>query len=341
MDIYQLTDYLETEQYAEFIECVQNITWHYGAPGGFVTNHPNRQVNAFGNGGPISAAGTPQQGGWPLTHWTAKMSQNNATLTTPTAPIPDEMCAIIPTLRLLFQASYPDAQVTDHTFNIAVCNHYTDPTMTIAEHTDDNPWYPTECGQGPVFASVTLYPEGEPTHDRGYARFQIKPKDKWLDVKLPHASVMIMPSGIRHRVLATRRSDRHLFRPRINITFRSTYPVSTNPLMNAMATANHARYYRLPSKISYPDDISPESLAEITTAYQIFCRNHGCEGPVTQAVSGGRSARSQYRQLVTQQYRKLAKQNDWMPVRMGANMVAELISMVCSTNSSLSGVFSS
>ena len=63
MDIYQLTDYLETEQYAEFIECVQNITWHYGAPGGFVTNHPNRQVNAFGNGGPISAAGTPQQGG--------------------------------------------------------------------------------------------------------------------------------------------------------------------------------------------------------------------------------------------------------------------------------------
>ena len=102
--------------------------------------------------------------------------------------------------------------------------------------------------------------------------------------------------------------------------------------MNAMATANHARYYRLPSKISYPDDISPESLAEITTAYQIFCRNHGCDTPVIHAVSGGRLARSQHRQLVAQQYRELAKQNNWMPVRMGANMVAELISMVCGSS---------
>ena len=329
MEIYQLAEYLDPDQLTDFISCVDKLPWNYGAPGGFVTNSPNRQVNAYGTGGSISADGSGQGCGWPLTHWTAKMSQSNVTLSTPTEPIPAAMCAIIPTMRLLFQATFPDAQITDYTFNIAVCNHYTDPTMTIADHTDDNQWYPSESSVGPVFASVTLYPDGEPTCDEGYARFQIRPDDKWVDVRLPHASVMIMPSGIRHRVLATRRSDQHQFRPRINITFRSTFPMKRNPLMNAMATANHARYYRIPSELHYPDDVQDNILLELLTVYNEFCETHGKPHLTMCIMVGGRAGRLNTRKRSIQEYHDLASQYGWDRCRIGVNVVTELVQSVC------------
>ena len=58
----------------------------------------------------------------------------------------------------------------------------------------------SECKAGPVFASLTLYPEGEPINNK-FARFQIKKNGEWKQINLPHKSVMIMPSSIEHRVL--------------------------------------------------------------------------------------------------------------------------------------------
>lgn len=329
MQVYQLRDYLDHDMFQDLLDSVSDINWNYGAPGGFVTNHPNRRVNAFGNGGRITDDGSPQQEGWATTHWTAKMSQNNATLSTNTEPIPAALCAIIPTLRLLFQSTFSDVKITDNTFNIAVCNNYTDPGMTIADHTDDNQWYPHECAAGPVFASLTLYPDGEPTTDAGYARFQIRPGDRWEDVRLPHASLMIMPSGIRHRVLATRKSDVHLFRPRINITFRSTYPVEVNPLLNAMATANHARYYRVPSTLHYPDDIATETLEQLRRAYETFITQHSNDTLSLNICQGGSKGRTERRRGVVSKYRQLSEHHNWGKVRLGANLVTELLDMVC------------
>jgi len=257
----------DTTQFCKFI---YGTEWFQGIPGGFVTNTPKRFVTTFGDGSPINAAGKLYGKGWDKTFWTAKMNRSNVSLHTKTKKLPDIFSKVVPQLRLKFKELYPDAVITDNTFSISVCNYYNEPDMVIAAHTDDNVWYPSECSKGSLFASFTFYPYGEPENEQDFARFQIKQDGKWQDVILKHNSVLFMPSNIEHRVLAYKKSNYSKFKPRVNITFRSTYTRKHNPLMNYMAVANHTRYYRIPYAISYPDTIDRSIITDIVSAYNII-----------------------------------------------------------------------
>ena len=242
----------------EFCNFFSEHKWLQGIPGGFCTNSPKRLVSAFGDGG------------YDMTHWTAKMSASNVTLHTKPNKLPDSFINMIPYLKKLFINTFPTATCTDSTFSIGICNFYTQPDMYISAHTDDNVWYPNECDQGPVFASITLYPEGEPIQNK-LARFQIKSKEGWKQIDLHHKSVMIMPSNIMHRVQPYKKNDIKYFKPRINITFRSTYEKSKNPLLHKLAISNHARYYCIPDSITFPTIFDKKLKQEIISYYKDFC----------------------------------------------------------------------
>ena len=326
MQLFNMRDHISSDKIDRFIKYMDTMEWYHGAPGGFLTNRPNRKVNAFGSGASIDNKGKLSSDGWPTTYWTAKINQSNVTLETPTCEIPEALRDLIPTFRQLFRETYPDASLTDNTFTIAVCNYYTDPNMNIAAHTDDNKWYPSECDAGPVFASLTLYPKGVPETDKGYARFQVRQDGKWCPVKLPHESVLIMPSGLEHRVLSFPKRDYTHFRPRINITFRSTYSLDKNPLMNAMAVANHTRYYRIPSVVSYPDTLCDIVAGTIWDAYNQFALAHGYQ-PVTCLTFIDRNTRL-YREEMRNLYQQLCNRQGYPQVTMATNIVAELVEMV-------------
>ena len=303
---------------------MDSCQWNYGVPGGFVTNTPQRQVNAYGNGCGIDESGGLIAKPWSTTFWTAKMSQSNIALETATEEMPAALRQLVPTLRELFQKVHPDAQITPFTFSIAVCNNYTEPDMYIAAHTDDNKWYPSECQAGPLFASLTLYPDGEPAELDDYARFQIRrdPKIGWEPIHLRHGSVLIMPSSIEHRVLKHTKSRQSRFRRRINITFRSTYPQSQNPLMNAMAVANHTRYYRIPKAVHHPEDICEVTLLTIWDAYNELAKAHG--HPEVELCPYSEPNRDQLKSA----YLEKTRSGGFPPVKMGNNMVNQLIEMV-------------
>jgi hypothetical protein len=275
MKYFYLKDLFTSNQLLELQEWLSRCKWNSKIPGGFVTNSPKRLVNTYGNGCKVNSQGELYGDSWTETHWTPKMSQNNMTLTTPTKPLPLELSRLIPIFRECFLKTFPNAILTDNTFSIAVCNYYTDPDMYIAAHRDDNVWYPHENGNEPVFASFTYYPDKKPERDEDYARFQIRDESlgKWLDIKLEHESIMIMSSAIEHRVKPFN-TKRGRFYPRINITFRSTYPIEVNPLMHLMAVSNHNRYYRMPSRIQYPNDIDKEVVLDIINRYNIFLRTN-------------------------------------------------------------------
>lgn len=265
-----------TDTFHRFVDFMKTCEWFSGAPGGFVTNSPRRQVNAFGNGAAILSNGELGEGELDTTYWTGKTSAAHTTLHTQPEAMPPALAALVPALRTLFEQCYPEAQLTDHTYSIAVCNYYSDPDHYIAAHTDCNLWYPHETTQGPVFASITLYPEGEPTDPRDFARFSIQPEgEPWQPVHLPHGSVLTMPSGLRHRVQPHLPSRRAYFRPRINLTFRSTYTPKTDPLLHRMAVSNHTRYYRVPYCLTSSPDADPLLVRSMLGAYQQFARQHG------------------------------------------------------------------
>lgn len=372
MQMYQMRDMIPENIVNNFITTLYSDRemWNYGVPGGFLTNHPKRFVNAFGNGQPIDNNGDIDESfaeqsspeceafsgyipssskdsvfvgrssgpeckafsGWPATSWTAKINQNNVTLQTKTGEMPPSFCKIIPYFRSLFLRTFPDAQITDYTFNIAVCNYYTDPTMNIAAHTDDNVWYPRECpsnNTGPVFASLTLYPFSKPTHQDNYGRFQIHSNGKWIQVYLPHESILIMPSGIKHRVLPHIKRKQHLFLPRINITFRSTYPIYVNPLMNYMAVANHTRYYRVPFKLIFPEILNHSTILDIYHIYNNFLKSQivDSEQIEIEYVNGDRSStKKKYKEL----YNLLIQKHSFMNIsKYSANMSIEALIQVC------------
>lgn len=328
MQTFQFKEIFTDQQRLEFHQWLSQATWYSNVPGGFVTNSPKRLVNAYGDGSPINSEGRHEGIGWESGYWTPKMSQSNISLESPTERLPLPLSTLIPKCRLLFKQVFPDANITDNTFNIAVCNFYNDPDSYIAAHTDANPWYPHESGVGPVFASFTIYPEGEP-EENAFARFQIRENDKWIDVKLPHESVLIMPSSIEHRVKPYLKKNRHLFKPRINITLRSTFPISLNPLMNAMATSNHSRYYKLPSRIIHPSDVDIDTVQPILDIYNRFLTNHSAE-PLILIVSSPKSVRQQTKKKLVKEYKELCKKNNYYNFKGSGNMVIELFNMIVS-----------
>lgn len=336
MNIYQMREMIPEDIVNEFIkDAYSTKIWNYGVPGGFLNNHPKRFVNSFGNGQAIDNNGNICSQGWNETKWTAKINQNNVTLHTKTESMPVSFAKMIPYFRSMFLQTFPLSaeKMNNFTFNIAVCNYYTDPTMNIAAHTDDNIWYPSECDQGPVFASITLYPFGKPTIEDNYARFQIYNGDKWIPIYLPHESIMIMPSSIKHRVQAHIKRKHHLFLPRINITFRSTYPIDINPLMNCMAVSNHTRYYKVPYKLSFPFSfahsltIKNESIIDIYNVYNAFVKDRTSEEIKVEYLDKDCSnKKKKYKNL----YNSYIEKYNLMSIsKYSANMTVETLEQVC------------
>ena len=299
--IYDMTTHIPKDVLTNFTNFITSDHWLEGVPGGFLTNSPKRKVHAFGNSG------------YETTHWTAQMKSASVTLHTHPNPLPESFKAISTHLKKLFKKTHPDAQLTDDTFSIGVCNYYTEPDMYIAAHTDDNPWYPEECRAGNVFASITLYPDGE---SEQYARFQVKVDGKWEQVDLPHNSVMIMPSSLEHRVQPFAKRNYKHFKPRINVTFRSVFPKEVNPLMNFMAVANHARYYCIPYAITFPYSKDVEGIDDIIEAYITFCDKYGKSFDV--------DIRDRDRKALVKKYRELS----YPDFKVSNNMVPEAFETV-------------
>lgn len=327
MHIFNLEEILGEQTLRELHQWLSICQWYRNVPGGFVTNFPNRLVNAYGNGAGVNGCGELTSKGWAKTYWTAKMNQSNITLGTPTEALPTQLRNIIPNIRTLFQQVFPDAKLTNHTFNIAVCNYYNDPDMTICAHTDDNPWYPIEDTVGPVFASLTFYPDGEPSMDRAFARFQIKQDGRWISIKLPHNSVMIMPSNIEHRVQAHTKKLKPYFKPRINITLRSTYPLDVNPLMNAMATSNHCRYYKLPKTIYIPTDLSKETSDIIVDSYNKLLANYNKKKLIVIKMDTMDNLKQKKKEY-TSTYKSMCRCEGFGDYRGSANIVYRTLKMV-------------
>jgi hypothetical protein len=319
LNFFQLRKVFDKTTVDEFVNFMtKQSPWYSKAPGGFLNNYPKRLVNAYGTGSGINSLGEFVGIGLKQTAWTAKINQNNVSLHTDTADMPKELISLIPGLRKLFSLSFPDVMITNNTFTIGVCNYYTDPDMYIAAHTDDDSHYPNECSKGPVFASITLYPDGVPETDLDYARFQIKNNGKWESVKLPHESICIMPSGIEHRVMPHLKSRYKSFKPRINITFRSTYPWNINPLMNAKAVANHSRYYRVPVAVTY----SPlTDIKEILLVYNNFAVIHGYNKLDINCVS----KEDRNKSVIIKKYLSYGYPK---PKRFSSNIVYELLNIV-------------
>jgi hypothetical protein len=274
--LYQLENYIDENMLKKINEYVtKKIKWNWKIPGGQLRYHPPRKVNSLGDGAPISNDGSIDDSyGWDKTYYTSSQNSSNISLETNSKKMPKIFCELIPYLRKMFIETYNDVKTTNFTFVIAVCNNYTDREHNISAHTDDNRWYPWECKKGPVLASLSLYPKEKPQTPEEYANFQVRKKkgDKWETIHMPHNSILIMPTNLEHRVTKVKKSVK--FRQRINITFRSIYPIIVNPMLNIMAVSNHNRYYRNPSKILC--DIKNLSRAnDIKKVYDKFLLDNG------------------------------------------------------------------
>ena len=271
MNVYE-NDYLNLQELSDLDTYTKNMKWWSGMPGGFGTNSPKRLVNSFGDGAEIDSNGNVSPIGIKKTYWTAKITARDYSLHTKTEQMPSALANIVPHLRRIFKEEYPTATITNNTFNIAVCNYYTDPDHYIAAHTDDNIWYPKECDEGCAFASLTMYPEGEPADDNDLGRFQIFKDGKWHNLHLHDGDVSIIPGNVKHRVLPHKKSRRQFFKPRINITFRSTFKREDNPLMHIMAVSNHARYYRPPCGLT-TSDVMSDTFQDVVGLYNTYLQS--------------------------------------------------------------------
>lgn len=304
---------------------LKNSKWNYKLPGGFVTNFPQRKVNTYGNGKYINKYGNLEGFGWKETYWTAKQTQNNVSIATTTEDLPKSLCSIVPKLKKYLDNIQPNNTLNDYSFNIAVCNNYTEPSMNICSHTDDDFWYPKEVNNRPMFISLTFYLDGIPEKDEYYSRFQINLNNKWIDLKLEDNSILFMNSDIYHRVLKFKKKNEKHFKPRINITLRSTYPLHINPLLHNICVANHTRYYRNPKYIISDGTIQKDKIDDLLLHYNNFCKNNQYKN-IYHKVNKSHNMKKKFIHI----YNTLSLNSNLIPyTNIRNNIVTESIIMTC------------
>jgi hypothetical protein len=322
--LQQLENIINTEELNNLREFLKNMKWNYKIPGGFVTNFPQRKVNTFGNGQGIDDDGNLIGNKWGSTCWTAKQTQNDVTLKTSVEELPEKISKIVPEIKNYLKTVLPEIRMNNYTFSIAVCNHYTQPDMTIAAHTDDQEWYPNEVENKPMFASLTFYLYGKPSEDKYYSRFQLKKNEKWEDVKLEDNSILFMNSSIPHRVLKHKKKDEKFFRPRINITLRSTFDPKINPLMNYMSVANHSRYYRQPLELIVAENFDLSKIDDMVESYNNFCMQNDYE-PIKISTNKLHNIKNNLKI----KYNNYIKKYNLHAIKYKCNMVTEALQHVC------------
>ena len=60
-----------------------------------------------------------------------------------------------------------------------------------------------------------------------------------------------------------KKKDYNDFRPRINITLRSTFKIENNPLLHNLCVANHTRYYKNPINIISDGTLDDEKIKDL------------------------------------------------------------------------------
>lgn len=260
---------LLTEQQAHNLQhAIVHLDYIRNHIGGRGTNSPQRGVCVVGDR-------LLRDGAQPIahTHWTASQNASNITLTTQTTPLPSEIVPVIDPLVTCLRHCFPDAPVSSSTFCLGVANKYMPGYKdTISAHTDDQPWYASP----PVFASITYYPDGQPSDPKQCYRFQIFDitSQTWRFVHLPHNSICLMRADISHRVLPPL-SSKGLTKTRINMTLRNLVGFDTNPLGFAMALANHYRYYGKPVRVILPQDLDYIPHIPLLKKYKALAKQVG------------------------------------------------------------------
>ena len=266
--LIQLHEFMSPEEISTVLKGADQMEWNSNIPGGFVQNIPQRKVNSFGDGSGYDSQLKPVGEGWDNAYWTPAVHQADSTLVTPVEPLPDWLKLVGVRARNVASEKY-GITMDDHAFNLAVCNKYIKKTDEIAAHTDDNEWYVKNLQEGPMFASLTLYPNKKPTTSDEFARFELFIDGKWCNYTLPHASLLLMPSCIPHRVRPC--VHKHEMFVRVNVTLRSVPSIREDAFNSMRGMSNHARYYRLPSKliVAQHKDGS-EHIQKIKTAFNDY-----------------------------------------------------------------------
>ena len=322
--INQLENLISIDDLKNLRNFIKKSNWNYKIPGGHLTNFPQRKVNTYGDGRYINEEGKLIGYKWDKTYWTAKQTQNNVSLETKTEPMPQELCNVIPKIRNYLKENCSNNTIDVNSFNIAVCNNYTEPNMNISQHTDDDYWYPKEVDRRPIFISLTFYLDGKPQNDK-YGRFQLKIDGKWKDIKLEDNSILYMNSDIPHRVLKHKKKDYSSFRPRINITLRSTFKIEKNPLLHNVCVANHTRYYRNPSNIISSGNVEDLKIDDLLEKYNKFCEKNGYD-KIFHKISDEHNKKNDF----IMEYIKFTKKFNLEKIDMfKSNIVCETISEVC------------
>lgn len=263
--IVNLRDIMDETQLQKLHTGLTNMKWNNQIPGGFLKNTPQRLVNAFGNGSGYDESLSTIGDQWNFGYWTAAINSNDMTLRTRVEALPNWLKELGLVCRKLAAEKY-DIFMDSNSFNLAVCNNYTSKRHEIAPHTDDNEWYVQDLGEhGPMFASLTWYPDSKPKSTSEHARFEVCIEDKWIHYALPHASILLMPSKIPHRVRSLKQQD--CMHQRINITLRTVPAIVTNPYDSLRGVSNHARYYKLPDRMIAPKNKSLERIHEVFDIY--------------------------------------------------------------------------
>lgn len=314
--VIALRDFMNAEEIERLQRGVDQMEWNRGIPGGFVQNTPQRLVNSFGDGSGYDANANLVGDKWEVGYWTAAVHQSDSTLVTPLEPLPSWLRKFGVKARNVASDKYGIA-LNDHSFNLAVCNKYVDKNDEIAAHTDDNEWYVKDLAEGPMFASLTLYPNEKPLHPHEFARFELFIDGQWRPYHLPDASLLLMPSCIPHRV---RRCVKTMFE-RVNITLRSVPSIRLDPFNSLRGTSNHARYYRLPRDLLVATDKAMEGhMSTLVSAFNDCLGRHKREPLVLRRTLCKAEQKKQRKVLVGR-----LKTSGKMTSKLRANVVNELI----------------
>lgn len=258
--MYQLYDFTEWHKFlkiphGDFCQLVRKFDWKRGLPGGWLVYAPPREVTAYGDGALYDDEGRAGKKRYNYTAWRASIPASYCTSVVKTAPLPKKFITsgIMKAMRHFLTQN--DVMVTNATCTGMWCNYYSDANDNIAAHTDDEDYYVRNKGEDTVFVSLTLY-EDEDFGEHDLARFQIKKEGKWIDIMLPHLSLLIMNGSCEHRVL---KPYKNKFRPRYNITFRSPVSYHIDIIKNYRFFSNFGRYYRQTILLYVPEEafISP------------------------------------------------------------------------------------
>ena len=319
--VIQLSDFMDAAAINALVDKTTNMQWNKSVPGGFIHNTPQRHVNSFGDGSGYNANNSCVGDATPAGYWTAAVHQSDCTLVTDVERLPDWLQQFGLQARSIASKKY-NITMSDHSFNLAVCNFYTSCKHEIAAHTDDNEWYTKDLPDGPMFASLTLYPSKKPTSPSEYARFELYIDGEWINKALPHASLLLMPSCIPHRV---RPASKDMCQ-RINITLRSVPSMKDDPYNCIRGVSNHARYYRLPRHLIFPTDKHTDGhVDDIIKAFNTCLHAHK-RPSLTVTLSQTKAIRKKHRTETTNSIKKHIPS-----LRLQGNVVNELLSITLAT----------